>query len=96
MRVVTTPEARAFVQRRGGKLFVWPDRHRCCRVSLTFLQTSTDPPPEAFDYVRIDAEGFSVFTDPAIRRLPEELELQLRGRRRPHVEAYWDGCAYAI
>jgi len=96
MRVVVTSEARAFVEDRGGQLFVWPDQHRCCRVSLTFLKTSTEPPLEALDYARIDADGFSVFLDPAIGSLPEELELQLRGRRRPHVEAYWDGCAYAI
>ena len=105
MRVVATSEARAFVEDRGGRLFVWPDQHRCCRVSLTFLKTSTEPPLEALDYAlefgaldyaRIDADGFSVFLDPAIGSLPEELELQLRGRRRPHVEAYWDGCAYAI
>jgi hypothetical protein len=29
-------------------------------------------------------------------RVPASLEICLRGRRRPHVEAYWDGCAYAI
>jgi len=24
------------------------------------------------------------------------LEIGLRGRRRPRVEAYWDGCAFAL
>jgi len=24
------------------------------------------------------------------------LEIGLRGKRRPRVEAYWDGCIYAL
>jgi hypothetical protein len=24
------------------------------------------------------------------------LEIGVRGKRRPHVEAYWDGCIYAL
>ena len=27
---------------------------------------------------------------------PDELRLELKGRRRKHVEAYWDGCVFAI
>jgi hypothetical protein len=29
-------------------------------------------------------------------RRPDVLEIGLRGKRRPHVEAYWDGCIYAL
>jgi hypothetical protein len=36
-----------------------------------------------------------LFRAPA-NRVPALLEICLRGRRRPHVEAYWDGCVYAI
>ena len=28
--------------------------------------------------------------------LPDVLEIGLRGRRRPRVEAYWDGCLMAM
>ena len=29
-------------------------------------------------------------------RQPDVLEIGLRGRRRPRVEAYWDGCVLAL
>ena len=29
-------------------------------------------------------------------RRPDVLEVEVRGKRRPHVEAYWDGCIYAL
>ena len=29
-------------------------------------------------------------------RRPDVLEIALRGKRRPRVEAYWDGCIYAL
>ncbi len=29
-------------------------------------------------------------------RAPDVLEIGLRGRRRPRVEAYWDGCLIAL
>jgi len=29
-------------------------------------------------------------------RVPDVLEIGLRGRRQPRVEAYWDGCLIAL
>jgi hypothetical protein len=29
-------------------------------------------------------------------RVPDVLEIGLRGRHRPRVEAYWDGCQIAL
>ena len=29
-------------------------------------------------------------------RRPDTLEIALHGRRRPRVEAYWDGCLMAM
>ena len=29
-------------------------------------------------------------------RMPDVLEIGMRGRRHPRVEAYWDGCAFAL
>ncbi|HUZ25509.1 MAG TPA: hypothetical protein VMV07_17265 [Streptosporangiaceae bacterium] len=29
-------------------------------------------------------------------RVPDVLEIGLRGRRQPRVEAYWDGCRIAL
>jgi hypothetical protein len=27
---------------------------------------------------------------------PDVLEIGVRGKRRPRVEAYWDGCLFAL
>jgi hypothetical protein len=97
VRVAASPESRAFIVERGGQLFVWPDVHKCCRSALTLLSTSTTPPSDAFEFTRVDAYGISLFLHPSMRRLPEEMELSLRGKgRRQHIEAYWDGCVYVI
>ena len=29
-------------------------------------------------------------------RMPDVLEIGMRGRRHPQVEAYWDGCSFAV
>jgi hypothetical protein len=40
--------------------------------------------------------GLQFFVRPANGRLPDELHVDLRGRRKPRVEAYWNGCAYLV
>lgn len=55
-----------------------------------------DPPAGALDFRQVEAAGFLLFMDPAIKTLPEELVVALRGHRHPHIEAYWDGLAYIV
>ena len=93
MRVQASPEAVRFIQIRGGKLYVWAKRARCCHGSLTFLETSSEPGERSFR--RVDAEGIELYLD-ALLGQPEELVIEARGRRRKHVHAYWDGCAYIV
>ena len=84
-------EAQEAVRARGGRLFVWPKRGRCC--GITFLQASTEPPDREFRCV--NSIGIEVYLAAGLRELPEELHVELRGRRRHrHLEAYWNGCAY--
>ena len=96
MRVTATAEAAEFIRARGGQLFVWPAEHRSARLTLAFLKASVAPPPQALDFRRVEARGFLLFMDPALQTLPEELLVVLRGRRHPHIEAYWDGLAYIV
>ena len=42
------------------------------------LETTTEPPPDALDWRRIQVRGFLLFV-PRKMRLPDELHLQLRG-----------------
>ena len=93
MRVEASPEAIQFVQERGGRLYVSAKRARCCHGTLTFLETSTQPGETPFR--RVDTEGIELYLDARLGE-PEELVIEARGRRRKHVHAYWEGCAYVV
>ena len=96
MRVTVTADAAEFIRTRGGQLFVWPAEHRSARLTLAVLEASVDPPPRALDFRRVEAGDLLLFLHPALTTLPEELLVVLRGRRHPHLEAYWDGLAYLV
>ncbi len=100
MRVVATPEATAFIAANGGVAYVHSLRRRCCGGGLTVLVASTAVPPDAASYEPVGGEEVEVRyrlgptgTSPA-GSSPAELLLELRGRRRPRLCAYWDGCAF--
>jgi hypothetical protein len=96
MRVTATADAAQFIRAHGGQLFVWPTEHRSARLTLALLEASVDPPPRALDFRRVEAGDFLLFLAPALQTLPDELLVVLRGRRHPHIEAYWDGLAYIV
>ena len=93
--VLAEPSVAEAIRERGGKVFVRTDRHRCCGGGITYLVTTSEREPD-HDYRRFDAEGFELFLDAGGRVPPDELHLVVRGRRRKRVEAYWNGCVYAI
>jgi hypothetical protein len=93
MRVEASAEAIRVVQEQGGRLYVWAKRSRCCHGAATFLETSNEPGERPSR--RVDAEGIELYLDARLGE-PEELVIEARGRRRKHVHAYWDGCAYVL
>lgn len=96
MHVTATADAAECIRENGGQLFVWPVEHRSARLTLAMLNASVDPPPRTLDFLRVEAGEFLLFMHPAITTLPTELVVALRGRRHPHIEAYWDGLAYIV
>ena len=92
--MIAGPEVVDRVQTEGGKLFVWARSTRCCAGRLTFLEASTDAP--ALEFRVVGNDGFEVFLDTRLARTPDELHVELHGRRRPRLAAYWDGCAYVV
>jgi hypothetical protein len=42
------------------------------------------------------AGGLQVWFRAPAGRMPDVLEIGVRGRRHPRVEAYWDGCYFAL
>jgi hypothetical protein len=94
MEVVASSEARKLVQEQGGSLFVWTKRGRCCSP-ITYLHASTEAPGKG-EFRRLEAEDIELFIAAGNRELPERLEIEVRGRRRPRIAAYWNGCAYVV
>jgi hypothetical protein len=93
VNVVTTTDVQAFVRERGGRLYVWTDRTRCCGGGMTFLRSSTAPPRRERAFREVVNQGFRLFVDPGSHEPPEELHLVLKGWYRKRVEAFWNGCA---
>ena len=97
MRVEVSPEAEEFLWQQGGRVWVWVARPMmCCWGTPAFMHAATEPPPGMSGFSPVSSAGLDVqFRIPA-GRVPDVLEIVLRGKRRPRVEAYWDGCVYAL
>jgi hypothetical protein len=97
VRVEVSPEAEEFVRGRGGQVWVWSARPRmCCWGTPAYMYAATEPPSDPSGFRPVQAAGLDVWCRIPGGRRPEVLEIGLRGKRRPHVEAYWDGCIYAL
>jgi hypothetical protein len=93
MRVVASERATDLIESRGGRLYVWVKRGRCCGASS--LRASTEA-PRGREFRRVDGdEPFDLFVPAQLPRLPDVLELDV-SRFPERVEAYWDGCAWIV
>jgi hypothetical protein len=95
MKVLVGPGVRDVVRQRGGTLFVWLERPRCCGAGITYLATADARPAEAHRFRLSEEEGFQLAFDGGRLGDPDELQLEVRGRSRKRVEAYWNGCVFA-
>lgn len=92
MRVLVSDSAAELIGERGGRLFVWPKRVRCCG-GLTRL-VSKDSAPPGVEFRRVEECGrFELYLPSTLARRPEELHVEARRFPR-RVEAYWNGCAW--
>jgi hypothetical protein len=97
VRVEASREAIEFVRARGGRLWVWAARPRvCCLGTPPYMHAETLEPAGLAGFSPVPASGIEVFFRAPVGRSPEVLEIGLRGRRRPRVEAYWDGLRVAL
>ena len=81
---------------RGGTLFLRVRHNRCCSGGLTFLDASTSPQGDADRYEPFSASGPEVRLFHLGSVLPTKVSVEMRGKFRPHLVAYWDGCAYRL
>jgi len=105
---VATAEAAAFIEGRGGAAYVRPVRTKCCGGALTMLEASTDQPPDAGAYAPVGPPELGVWFRRSADKSPgeadggravqgpEELLIELKGKRRPRLVACWDGCVFKM
>ena len=92
MRVVVSDSAANLIAERGGRLYVWPKRARCCGALTTLVSASEPPAGKEFSPVA-GVDRFALYVPTRLTRLPDELQLELRRFPR-RVAAYWNGCAW--
>lgn len=95
MRVIASPRAVEFIREHGGRLFVWTDRMNCCE-SPRFVQASIEEPDDVRMFRGFASEDFEVHIRPVDGEVPQELRVDVTGRRRARVSAYWNGCVYVL
>ena len=94
MQIEATPDAKKLIRARGGLLFVWIEAGM---RGMRYLRTSTEPPEDALEWDRTEADdGIVVFTPPRMRK-PQRLELAVRGYlTKLRIGAFWNGCAFVL
>lgn len=96
MRVVqATPEVADLIRARGGRIYVWTYTPKCCSGGVTYLATGTEP-ERGREFHHVEADGFELYFAHGRMDPPDELILDVKGRRHKRVEAYWNGCVFAI
>jgi len=60
------------------------------------MHAATEPPPDLSGFHPVPADGLELCFRAAAGRFPDVLEIGLQGSRRRRVEAYWDGCLFAL
>jgi hypothetical protein len=93
VKVVASDEVRHYVEEHGGTLYVRSARHGCCGGGVTLLESSTQQPRDADDFLPVAADDIDVRFR-CDHGQPHELVIELRGRLRRRPAAYWDGCAF--
>ena len=96
MQILASDEVRSLVRERGGSLYVWTTSHRCCSGGLTLLDAATTRPSGWRQRSGpIDAGGFDLYLEAGVHGVPEDLVLEVGGRRK-RIKAFWNGCAFIV
>jgi hypothetical protein len=93
--VVASEEVKQYVLSRGGVLYVRPTSHRCCGGAMTILDSATETPADASEFLSVGGGEIDV-RFPGGEARPQQVVIELRGRLRRRPVAYWDGCAFKL
>src|SRR5689334_13009568 len=61
-----------------------------------YMHAATARPPRLAGFSLVSQAEVEIWFRAPAGRVPDVLEIGLHGRRRPRVEAYWDGCRIAL
>jgi hypothetical protein len=86
--LVASSRAIDAIRERGGALYVWPRKARCCGGGIT-LEAATEPPDKVFRHFEV--EGIDLFV-PVGMMPPESLHVEIS--RRGRIRAFWNGLAW--
>jgi hypothetical protein len=94
--IEVSDKAREYVAAHGGTLFLRVRHNRCCSGGLTFLDASTSEHRTVGAYEPQPHESLDIRLFHLGSVLPTKVSVEMRGKLRPHLVAYWDGCAYRL
>jgi hypothetical protein len=63
---------------------------------MTFLDADVTPSARRGTYLPCESGSLEIHLLDAGVGLPRQITVKVRGRIRPHLVAYWDGCAYRL
>jgi hypothetical protein len=97
MRVEVSSEAAGLIRQHGGRLWVWAARPAmCCGGTPAYMRAAIKQPPRLSGFTLVSRQDVAIWFRAPAGTLPDLLEIGVRGRRRPRVEAYWDGCLFML
>jgi len=95
MLLTVSDQAADFIESRGGRLYVWIRKSRCCGGFSHTLGAATEPPAELGFRREEGCADFALFVPESLSRMPDELHVELHRFPR-RVAAYWNGCAWVV
>jgi hypothetical protein len=94
LKLIVTEQAAGYLRSHNSRIYVWPQRRRCCGGGHV-LETSVEA-PGGRDFTSVEnSAGIDLFLPTHLGRLPNELQLDLQRLPR-RIRAYWDGCVWVV
>lgn len=60
------------------------------------MHAAIQPPSGLLGFRQTPAAGLELWFRAPAGASPEVLQIEMRGKRHPRVEAFWDGCLFAL
>jgi hypothetical protein len=96
MKVQISDDALRFVTARDGVLYLRVRQSRCCSGAITYLDASTTAGNGRDRFLPLIGTPLDVqLSDPGLG-LPLAVSVELRGKIRSRLVAFWDDCAYRL